>query len=142
MKAVRFKIIPGLLNQTERFAISEIEEFAFIRRINARDDFRARCLVVAARALMVKPVDHDLVADPGQVSQPGTKTGVGQRATVSMVIGNDEKRAVVDPVTRKMGENFLDLPPSRRSDVMDRDDENALHAVSLAVAVKATRRNS
>ncbi len=103
----------------ERFVITEIEEFAFIRRVHARDDFGAGVFIFAPRALMKESVNRNLVSVRGQFVQPGTKTGVGQGAPLSMVIRNDEKRADANPAVREFRENFLDLWPGRRSDVMD-----------------------
>ncbi len=125
-----FEILLGLSNQAKRFAITEIEELAFIRRIDACDNFRAGVFISAACALMEEPVNHNLVFVRGECVQPGTETAIGQRAAQSMIIGNDKKRAGVHPAAGETRENFLDLRPGRRSDVMDRDDKGALHGVA------------
>ena len=130
MKAMGFKILLGFSNQAERFVIAEIEELAFIRRIDARDNFRAGVFISTACALMEEPVNHNLVFVRGECVQPGAETAIGQGAAQSMVIGNDEKRAGVHSVACETRENFLDLRPGRRSDVMDRDDKGALHGVA------------
>ena len=125
-----FKIMPGLADQAERVGIPEIEELAFIRRINASDDFRARLLVAATRALMKEPVDHNLVSLDGEFAEPGSETGIVQRAALAVVIWDNQKRADMDRVTREFGKDLLHLRSGRRRDIMDRDDERTLHGVA------------
>ena len=97
MKSMGLKILPRLVDQAQRLVIPEIVELAFIRRINARDEFGLRRFVRPPGALVEETVDHDLMSPRLQFLQPGAEIGIGQRAPLAVIIGHDEERAGLDP---------------------------------------------
>ena len=138
MISVGFEILFRVADQAERVVVREIVEFAFACCIKAGDELGVDSFVRAPGALMEETMEHDLVSPRLSFIKPRAEVRISEGATGAMVIGHDEKRTGDHAMWRKLREDALGLLARSGRDIMNGDDQCALHAGSVAGTQKRT----